>query len=398
MDLAGPEQRVQLAMLAAVLDGHGLGRVAELTALVVGAPVVIAAPNLGGAWAAPATALSTAKRTAIERYVARRLLGGDAQAPAEIVSEAPIADAEEMLGAVLMLKTGAPVHPATAELMRFAALAAAAQHAILKARLQGEQRVRRSLLEELRDRREIDSEELLRRATRMGVSLHGGAVALCAQLSDAQARQTLSLVSSECPEALAEHLSPPRPGDPWRLYVLIPAAGEDPAAETRALARRLAVRIGRHGLVGISSFCAVPGELSSAVQEAQLMLDVLLRSDSEAPIAQAMPSMGTYRLLFRVLVSSPAEIEAFLDETIAPLLAYDEQYKTDLLGTMRTYLANNCSMNATAEALLAHRHTVAYRLDRIQELTGLDPRQAEHREQLGLGLKAHRILQSRPRP
>ena len=48
-------------------------------------------------------------------------------------------------------------------------------------------------------------------------------------------------------------------------------------------------------------------------------------------------------------------------------------------------------MNATARAIHAHRHTVAYRLDRIRELTGLDPSATEDRERLGLGLKAMRV-------
>ncbi len=50
------------------------------------------------------------------------------------------------------------------------------------------------------------------------------------------------------------------------------------------------------------------------------------------------------------------------------------------------------SFDATAAKVYAHRHTVAYRLDRIRELTGLDPADGEHRERLGLGLKAHRLL------
>jgi len=44
-------------------------------------------------------------------------------------------------------------------------------------------------------------------------------------------------------------------------------------------------------------------------------------------------------------------------------------------------------MNATASAIYAHRHTVAYRLERVKELTGLDPLLSEDRERLGLGLK-----------
>ena len=49
-------------------------------------------------------------------------------------------------------------------------------------------------------------------------------------------------------------------------------------------------------------------------------------------------------------------------------------------------------MNSTAKAIYAHRHTVAYRLERVRELTGLDPTAREDRERLGLGLKALRIV------
>jgi DNA-binding PucR family transcriptional regulator len=52
-------------------------------------------------------------------------------------------------------------------------------------------------------------------------------------------------------------------------------------------------------------------------------------------------------------------------------------------------------MNATASAIYAHRHTVSYRLERVRELTGLDPTSSEDRERLGLGLKAYRIIAAR---
>ena len=52
-------------------------------------------------------------------------------------------------------------------------------------------------------------------------------------------------------------------------------------------------------------------------------------------------------------------------------------------------------MNATARAIYAHRHTVAYRLERVRELTGSIPAATEDRERLGLGLKALRIVEAR---
>ena len=44
------------------------------------------------------------------------------------------------------------------------------------------------------------------------------------------------------------------------------------------------------------------------------------------------------------------------------VVRYDDQYHSDLLATLEAYLANDCNMNATARAIYAHRHTVAYRL------------------------------------
>jgi hypothetical protein len=104
---------------------------------------------------------------------------------------------------------------------------------------------------------------------------------------------------------------------------------------------------------------------------------------------------GTYRLLFRVLASHPEEVRSFYEDTIAAAVRYDEQCATDLIATLESYLANNCNMNQTAQAIYAHRHTVAYRLERVRDLTGLDPMTSEGRERLGLGLKAYRIIAPR---
>jgi DNA-binding PucR family transcriptional regulator len=116
-------------------------------------------------------------------------------------------------------------------------------------------------------------------------------------------------------------------------------------------------------------------------------------SKSGAGIASdTQRNSGTYRLLLRVMASHPEEVQLLYDDTVAPLVGYDEQYCTDLVTTLQTYLANNCNMNATAAAVFAHRHTIAYRLERIKELTGLDPSDSEDRERLGLGLKALQMI------
>ena len=121
---------------------------------------------------------------------------------------------------------------------------------------------------------------------------------------------------------------------------------------------------------------------------------VHLRDDGTVRVACGTQDIGTgtYRLLFRVLASHPEEVRSFYEDTVAAIVRYDDQYRTDLVQTLEAYLEHNCNMNATAAAIYAHRHTVAYRLDRVKELSGLDPMQTEDRERLGLGLKAYRII------
>jgi DNA-binding PucR family transcriptional regulator len=176
------------------------------------------------------------------------------------------------------------------------------------------------------------------------------------------------------------------------VYAVLPAAPDRTPEQTLSIARELGGRLRRHGTVGVSSFYAEPGELGRAVQEAELVLEVLRHGDES--VAEDIGE-GAYRLLFRVLVSHPEEVRSFYEDTVAPVVRYDDQYGTDLAGTLAAYLAHDCNMNATAAAIFAHRHTVAYRLDRVRELTGLDPSQSEDRERLGLGLKAHRIIAPR---
>jgi DNA-binding PucR family transcriptional regulator len=125
---------------------------------------------------------------------------------------------------------------------------------------------------------------------------------------------------------------------------------------------------------------------------------VLAALSDDSPAAHGLEAgggSGVYRLLFRALASDPEEVHRFYEDTVAPLVTHDEQYRGDLLPTLESYLGNDCNMNATARAIYAHRHTVAYRLERVKELTGLDPAATEDRERLGLGLKALRIVDAR---
>ena len=374
-------RRVHLEMVEAVLGGEGLGRVAELAAAAAGAPVAVVVPRLDEAVAAP----TPVKRIdALRRYVVDKLRDRPVRVPDGIVAEVPIASGDEVIGAVLLLDAAADA--AAPEFLHLAAVASLTEVAIAEARDEVEQNLRGSLLEELRTRPDaVDAREIVCRAGRLGCDLSQGGVALCAKLTSDRPRHVVALITGEYGGALAQHME-------GRVYALLPSVQEGSPLETQDAARRLAGRLERYGAVGLSSFYSEPADLPRGLQEAELVVDVLEQSDGA--ITEDIGT-GTYRLLFRVLASHPEEVRSFFEDTVAPLVRYDDQYGTDLVGTLDAYLENNCNMNATAAMIYAHRHTVAYRLDRVRELTGLDPVRSEDRERLGLGLKAYRSIAPR---
>lgn len=385
---------LHLRMVDAVLAGDGLERVAELAAEAVGGTVAIVVPRLGTAVLAPHGTPASERLPELRRYVADCVADRPANPPRGLAVEIPIASGDESVGCVLLLEGAAAVLAEASEYLHLAAVASLTEVAVEEARDEVEQNLRGSFLEDLRASAGLPPDELVRRAARLGCDLSHGAVALCAELHTDRPRHVVATIAEDVPGALAQHMEGMAGGSQsGRVYALLPAIGADnPAEATLAAAARLATRLQRHGTVGLSSFYGEPGELGRAVQEAELVLDVLTVSGE--PIAEDI-NQGTYRLLFRVLASHPEEVRSFYEDTVAPVVRYDDQYRTDLVGTLEAYLAANCHMSATAAAIHAHRHTVAYRLERVRDLTGLDPMQSEDRERLGLGLKAYRIIAPR---
>ena len=365
---------VHLEMVGAVLGGHGLERVAELAGEAAGAPVAIVVPRLGVAAGATGE---------LRGYVADRLRGRSVAVPEEVAMEVPIASGDSIVGAVLLLGD-APDD--AAEYLSLAAVASLTELAIADARDEVERNVRGSFLEDLRSRAEQDGPDVVRRAARLGCDLSNGAVALCAEIAGGRPRHVATSIGADHEGALAEWL----PGE-GRVIALLPAlrGGGEPTLES---ARRLAGRLGDHATIGVSSFHADPADAGRALQEAELVLDVVRRSGGAGGINSQDIGSGTYRLLLRVLASHPEEVASFYEDTIAPLVAYDAQYGSDLVGTLEAWFEHDCSASATAAAIYAHRHTVSYRLERVRELTGLNPAASEDRERLGLGLKALRIV------
>jgi sugar diacid utilization regulator len=242
-----------------------------------------------------------------------------------------------------------------------------------------------------------DRGDLLARGKELGIDLSAGASVAVVRAhprnptEDDWRRRLLAVAGRGGRSIASSAIAAPIEGDSGAVVLLIP----DPDGDT---GRRVAGAVLREVEAGLSGFAFALGrsrrvedplDLARAINEALLALNVV-EGDAERT-QMGYEETGTYQLLLPYM-SDPAELKRFYDETVRPLVAYDEQYETDLLGTLATFLDCDANVNATASRLITHRHTIRYRFERVRELTGLDVSSTDGREKLSLGLKAMRVL------
>jgi PucR family transcriptional regulator, purine catabolism regulatory protein len=176
------------------------------------------------------------------------------------------------------------------------------------------------------------------------------------------------------------------------VLVLVPGGDEATAARAAeaVLHEMQAGLAGYTFAIGRSRIAEDPAELPRAASEALLAANVAQGGADGAPLA--FEQTGAYRLLLSAMSENPSELRRFYAETVEPLVAYDEQYETDLVRTLETFLEADGNVAGTAQRLFTHRHTIYYRLERVRELSGLDVSSSDGREKLSLGLKAMRVL------
>jgi sugar diacid utilization regulator len=253
-----------------------------------------------------------------------------------------------------------------------------------------------------------DRDELLARAKELSLAIEDGASMLVARAHPqtptdegwrgrvrAIAERGARGAASRTIAALSEREGGAHSPQGWvgaEVLLLVPGAEEALAARVAdAVLREMEANLAGYAFaVGRSRIAEDPGDLPRAASEALLAANVAEGGAQEG--ALAFEQTGAYRLLLSTMSENPRELQRFYAETVEPLVAYDEQYETDLVQTLETFLDADGNVAGTAQRLFTHRHTIYYRLERVRELSGLDVSSSDGREKLSLGLKAMRVL------
>jgi sugar diacid utilization regulator len=169
-----------------------------------------------------------------------------------------------------------------------------------------------------------------------------------------------------------------RHGDVVVLYPVSSAAGV-PAIrrESAALVDSLTENIA----VGLSGWHAGLAAIASGYREALDAADIAVsKGIRDRPVALD-------EVLVDHIFRSSASVDRILAEAMRPVLEYDRTHNSSLVSTLRTYLESGLNVTQTARKLYIHPNTVEYRLRRISELSGHNPRSPDDLLILSLAMR-----------
>ena len=100
--------------------------------------------------------------------------------------------------------------------------------------------------------------------------------------------------------------------------------------------------------------------------------------------------LGSFQLLLSL--QDDDALRLFCDSVLGPLENGGGEYGDELLRSLEVFIEQNGQWERAARELFCHRHTLRYRIRRIEELTGRDLTSARDRIEFWLALRGRELV------
>ena len=168
------------------------------------------------------------------------------------------------------------------------------------------------------------------------------------------------------------------------------ATGERPAAGAGRAAAAGRVRESYHE----AHFALEAREMTAAAQSAR---NGNANGNGARGHAAQAAGIATYRDLgsFQLLLSlqDSEALRLFCDSLLGPIEHGEGHYGGELMRSLEAFIECNGQWESAARRLYCHRHTLRYRIRKIEELTGRDLSSARDRIEFWLALRGREIVQ-----
>ena len=109
-----------------------------------------------------------------------------------------------------------------------------------------------------------------------------------------------------------------------------------------------------------------------------------------APDVASHRDLGAFTLLLSL--QDDDALRTYSENLLSPISDGEGDYGPELLRSLEAFIERNGQWERAARDLYCHRHTLRYRIRRIEELTGRDLNQAQDRIELWLALRARELV------
>jgi purine catabolism regulator len=231
----------------------------------------------------------------------------------------------------------------------------------------------------------IDAEEIAVRLAPFGIDGEASVLLLAVEEPEALEAELGRILSELAVRALVATVPTAR----RRLLCAVLAGAEDPL-ELAAAAREQIVSGGTDTVRAAVSHNAPVPALRRSFHEARCALEIGALANGSAPAVASSDDLGAYRLLLSL--QDDDGLRQYCDDVLTPIERARTGNSEELLRSLEAFLEHNGSWEAAARALFCHRHTLRYRISRIEELTGRRLDRVENRIEFWLALRGRELL------
>jgi purine catabolism regulator len=175
------------------------------------------------------------------------------------------------------------------------------------------------------------------------------------------------------------------------LCAVIDAEAQSPGHEPIELARKLRGELSeRFGKVtAAASRPTATHSLRLSFHEARCALEAVRLQNGSAPEVASYEDLGAFQLLLSL--QDDDALISYCRGVLGPVEQGEGEYGDELLRSLDVFIEHNGHWEKAAHALYCHRHTLRYRIRRVEQLTGRDFSQARDRIEFWLALRGREL-------
>jgi PucR family transcriptional regulator, purine catabolism regulatory protein len=171
------------------------------------------------------------------------------------------------------------------------------------------------------------------------------------------------------------------------LCAVIDALEREPIEIARRVRAELATRFG--DVRASASRAAPTHSLRMSFHEARCALEAVRLRNGGAPDVATYADLGAFQLLLSL--QDEDALSSYCRSVLGPIEQAEGDYGEELVRSLDVFIEHNGHWERAANSLYCHRHTLRYRIRRIEQLTGRDFSSARDRIEFWLALRGREL-------